>query len=58
MQKNPPKSESDAIREWAGESNDWQAQSQRPTEHSHHDDISSVVDAARQIGRPPLNHRR
>ena len=57
MQNNPPKSDSDAIGERTGESNDRQAQSQRPTEHSRHDDISNIVDAARQIGRPPLNHR-
>lgn len=57
MQNNPPTIESDGIGERAGESNDRQAQSQKPTERSRQDDNSSVVDTARQTGRPPLNHR-
>ena len=57
MQNNPPKTESATLNERAG-TTARHAQPQSPAEKSRYDDISSAVGAAKQVGRPPLNHRR
>jgi hypothetical protein len=57
MQNNPPKSESATLNERAG-ATARQVQPQSPAEKSCYDDTSSAAGAAKQVGRPPLNHRR